>query len=59
MIGRKRLLQVNMVCFIVGLIILVPSVNLYMAGVGIFFTALGINNAFIICFYFIVENVAD
>ena len=52
--GRKRLLQVNMASFVLGLCILIPAVNLYMAAVGLLFACLGISNGFIICFYFIV-----
>ncbi len=57
--GRKRLLQANILSFVLGMVILIPAVNLYMAAVGLFFGCLGISNGFIICFYFIVEIVAD
>jgi predicted MFS family arabinose efflux permease len=57
--GRKRLLQINLLSFVVGLTILILSVNLYMAAVGLLFSCLGISNGFIICFYFIIETVSD
>jgi MFS family permease len=59
MIGRKLLIQLNIASFIVGMIITILCVNVYMAAVGLFLSVLGISNAYIICFYFIVETISD
>jgi MFS family permease len=54
MIGRKLLMQLNMASFIIGMILTILCVDVYMAAVGLFLSVLGISNAYIICFYFIV-----
>lgn len=59
MIGRKLLMQLNMISFIVGMTLTILCVNVYMAAVGIFLSVLGISNAYSICFYFIVETISD
>ncbi len=59
MVGKKVLMQINVAAYVVGLILTVFCVDLYMAGAGLFLAALGINNAYIICFYFIMETCAD
>lgn len=53
-VGRKLLIQINLGCYVVGLTLTVSCANIYMAAVGLFFSTLGINNAYIICFYFIL-----
>lgn len=52
---RKKLLLVNLFLAVLGLTITIFSSSLMMAGVGLFFLAAGIRNAFNICFYFIAE----
>jgi hypothetical protein len=54
LVGRKLLIQLNLGAFLVGLTLTVFCVDVYMAAAGLFLSALGINNAYIICFYFII-----
>lgn len=58
-VGRKLLIQINLGSYVVGMTLTVFCANIYMAAVGLFFSTLGINNAYIICFYFILETVSD
>jgi MFS family permease len=58
-VGKKLLMQINVATYVVGLVLTIFCVDLYMAGAGLFLAALGINNAYIICFYFIIETCAD
>lgn len=59
LVGRKMLMQINLAAYVVGLVLTVFCVDVYMAAAGLFLAALGINNAYIICFYFIIETCAD
>ena len=51
--GKKKLMLINLATAILGLILTIFSVDLTMAGVGLFLSTLGIQNAFNICFFFI------
>jgi MFS family permease len=57
--GRKRLMLGNLLICAGGLLITIFSVDLVMAGVGLFLAMGGIQNAFNIEFYFITEKVSE
>jgi MFS family permease len=58
-LGRKMLMLANLIICAVGMIITVFAVNLTMAGIGLFISTCGIQNAFNICFYYIAETVSE
>lgn len=59
LVGRKLLMQINLGMHVLGMALTVFCANVYMAAAGLFLAAFGISNAYIICFYFILEVVAD
>lgn len=58
-VGRKRLILGNAFLFLTGLLLTVFSVNLVMAGIGLFIGLSGLQNAFNIEFNFIAEQVSE
>ena len=56
--GRKTLMLGNLAICAVGMIITAFCANLTMAGIGLFISTCGIQNAFNICFYYISETVS-
>lgn len=59
LMGRKRLMLLNLMMTLVGLGSTVLSLNLMMAGVGMLFASAGVRNCFNACFYFIAETVNE
>lgn len=58
MFGRKNLMLGNLIICALGLAITIFCANLTMAGIGLFISTCGIQNAFNICFYYIAETVS-
>lgn len=59
LMGRKMLLVVNLFLVVVGLMLTIMCQTLTMAGIGLFITTCGIQNAFNVCFYFIAETMSE
>jgi len=58
LMGRKRLMLVNLAITLLGLAITIFSLHLVMAGIGLLLTLSGVRNCFNTCFYFIAEGVS-
>jgi len=50
---RKILMVSCLIINVIGLIIVIFSVNIVMAAVGLFLSTAGLSNGFNICFYFL------
>ena len=59
LMGRKMLMQSNMMLTVVGLLLTIFCVNLEMTAAGLFMLTFGIQNCFNTCFYFISELMSD
>jgi len=59
LLNRKLLMVSCLIINVIGLIIVIFSVNIVMAAIGLFFSTVGMSNAFNICFYFLSETVAE
>ena len=57
--GRKRLILGSLLLEAVGLILVIFSVNLPMAGAGLFIAMCGAQNSFTIPFFFASEKVKE
>ena len=53
MLGRKMLMFVNLCICALGMTITIFCANLTMAGIGLFISTCGVQNAFNVCFYYI------
>jgi MFS transporter, AAHS family, benzoate transport protein len=58
LIGRKRLMLLNLTITLLGLVITLISLNMMMAGIGLMLVTAGVRNCFNACFYFIAEEVS-
>ena len=57
--GRKQLVVLCMMLNLIGMTITIFAPTLLVAGVGLFISTVGIQNAFNVCFYFLAETVAE
>lgn len=59
LLNRKLLMVSCLIINVIGLIIVIFSVNIVMAAIGLFLSTAGLSNGFNICFYFLTETVAE
>lgn len=53
LVGRKRLMIACLATNVIGLAIVISSVNIEMAAAGLFLSTVGVQTAFNVCFYFL------